>query len=468
MVVSKLCLVFLIVFIYSSDCIKDGKPVSTDKRYVVYLVKAPKSAKVYDFWLCGGAIVSTLFIVTSAACVDDVEFMYAIAGYKNYVIDKDIEKDACIKAKKKKIVYTCVPMKYELNYLKVEKWSFIDIALVKVESPYDFNDQSYTKVCSYIPNAIAINYEPKFQRPDLDALVYGWGHTEKWREVGDHANYNQKELRYAATKIIDKTTCKQHYKVYPNMNAVIDSFMICTLAQGELSDKGELILIGPPQPKADGCGTQQLSGPTNLNEYSPPCENNGQDDLADGLLDVTRRKDTLNVTVDNKPAEKINKTNYEPNNHQSRKHGICQNDHGGPLVTWVGGNEVLIGVASVFKVSDDYKCMGPYLFTSTQCNGAFLDCILSGGTPNTEKRASRAICDMPPIQRGYDTVERFISWKNHPAGPAENERTSEENTRPKKKNNFANFVKLAVASLAVNSSVAVRPQKPIHDDSDGT
>ena len=54
-----------------------------------------------------------------------------------------------------------------------------------------------------------------------------------------------------------------------------------------------------------------------------------------------------------------------------------QNDHGGPLVTWVGAHEVLIGVASVFKVSEDFKCIGPFLYTSTQCNGAFLDCILT-------------------------------------------------------------------------------------------
>lgn len=76
----------------------------------VYLVKAPNSVRIYDEWLCGGALVSTLFIVTSAACVTDVEHMYAIAGYKKYVPDSEIEKDACTKAMKKKVIYTCVPM----------------------------------------------------------------------------------------------------------------------------------------------------------------------------------------------------------------------------------------------------------------------------------------------------------------------------------------------------------------------
>lgn len=53
-----------------------------------------------------------------------------------------------------------------------------------------------------------------------------------------------------------------------------------------------------------------------------------------------------------------------------------QNDHGGPLITWVGSQEVLIGAASVFLVKNNSMCTGPYLYTSTQCNGAFLGCIL--------------------------------------------------------------------------------------------
>lgn len=67
---------------------------------------------------------------------------------------------------------------------------------------------------------------------------------------------------------------------------------------------------------------------------------------------------------------------FEEKPHENKIFSFFQNDHGGPLVTWVGSHEVLIGVASVFKVDNDYKCVGPYLYTSTQCNGAFLSCIL--------------------------------------------------------------------------------------------
>jgi hypothetical protein len=46
-------------------------------------------------------------------------------------------------------------------------------------------------------------------------------------------------------------------------------------------------------------------------------------------------------------------------------------------VAWSGKREILIGVASVFRVTPENTCTGPYLYTSTQCNGVFLDCIIN-------------------------------------------------------------------------------------------
>lgn len=72
---------------------------------------------------------------------------------------------------------------YDLEFTKIEKWAVTDIAVVQVESPYDFKDESYLDDCSYIPAAIRVNFEKKYQESGVEAMALGWGHTEKWRSV---------------------------------------------------------------------------------------------------------------------------------------------------------------------------------------------------------------------------------------------------------------------------------------------
>lgn len=79
-----------------------------------------------------------------------------------------------------------------MSYEKLEVWSYIDIAAVKVESPYNFDHTAVDPKCSaysepeaWIPNKILINYDPKYQNAGTDSIVLGWGHKSKWRSVGN-------------------------------------------------------------------------------------------------------------------------------------------------------------------------------------------------------------------------------------------------------------------------------------------
>ncbi|CAK1594502.1 unnamed protein product [Parnassius mnemosyne] len=386
-IINVFIILALIKDLRSQRRILGGEELKTNKPYLVYLVISEKSAKTYTGWTCGGVIVSPQYIVTAAACIEDVQYLYAIAGYKKFVSPPDIKQDKCTKEMKKKIVYTCVPKSYEFDYANVGKWSAIDIGVAKVESPYNFDDNRYQEICSYKPNKININYDPKYQEPGIDALVMGWGHLKQWRQPGDDTIYTQTEPRYASTQILNKKKCKDIYADFPDLQVTIDKYMICTNEFGNINAEGDQ--ISTIKPTADGCSVLRYGKPR------PECINDGK-----YIYDMTRRSSNFNIT----------------NNVNTRRQGICQNDHGGPLVTWIGGHEVLIGVASVFRVNANSQCEGPYLFTSTQCNGAFLYCVL-----NSENRRRNSICDQSPRTRGFDMVHRRISWINHPDGPAENE-----------------------------------------------
>lgn len=82
-----------------------------------------------------------------------------------------------------KINHDRILLGYEIRYERLDKWALIDIGVVKVESPYDFTDESYKTTCSYIPAVIPVSYEAKYQEAGTDAIVFGWGHLFKWRKV---------------------------------------------------------------------------------------------------------------------------------------------------------------------------------------------------------------------------------------------------------------------------------------------
>lgn len=67
----------------------------------------------------------------------------------------------------------------------MKKWVNLDIAVAKVERPYNFHDVNLylSHQCSYAPGMIEVNYDEKYQRPGTDAFVLGWGHKRYYRQV---------------------------------------------------------------------------------------------------------------------------------------------------------------------------------------------------------------------------------------------------------------------------------------------
>ena len=59
----------------------------------------------------------------------------------------------------------------------------MDIALAKVDKPYDPKDDTFVSLCSYTPTVIAINFDIRYTQPGTDAIVLGWGHQNLWRKV---------------------------------------------------------------------------------------------------------------------------------------------------------------------------------------------------------------------------------------------------------------------------------------------
>ncbi|XP_013145465.1 PREDICTED: uncharacterized protein LOC106108751 [Papilio polytes] len=141
---------------------------------------------------------------------------------------------------------------YEFDYANVEKWSAIDIGVAKVDGEFDFSKGD----CSFRPQAIGINYDPKYQAPGVDAIVLGWGHKSVWKQPGDETRLVQKNLDYAPVTIINKKKCKEGYKDIPDLQVVIEKYMICTHGKGNLDSGGNIIVT--VKPDADGCSKSEV------------------------------------------------------------------------------------------------------------------------------------------------------------------------------------------------------------------
>ncbi|XP_063834704.1 uncharacterized protein LOC135083885 isoform X2 [Ostrinia nubilalis] len=336
-------LIPLNVILKDANAIVFGKRLTVDKKYLDW--KVPPEHK-YKGWTCGGAIIHHKYIITSATCVTDGKLVYAIAGYRRYVNANVMALDKCIMETRKKIILIVHPSDFQpsniLNSYNYHYYMFGDICVAQVDEPYNFNDPVYLKYCSYQPAPIQVNFMKKFTAPGTETIALGWGHTKYYRPTGETIDLNEEYPRYAPARIIPMEECTTYiWDTY--FQKPIKKFCVCTNEPGNFDDRG---IFHEPEEDYVSCNKTLLDLRNGDGRYSV----NTSDDCLNG-----RRQ----LPSDRKTA------------------GICQNDHGGPLVTWIGGRETLIGVASAFSLTNEFTCDKPFIYSSTVCFNKIIDCFVN-------------------------------------------------------------------------------------------
>ncbi|CAH1641519.1 unnamed protein product [Spodoptera littoralis] len=386
---------FFITFFRVSLCdrrITNGKVVENGKNYMVYLLNSQYSQNQPDSWLCGGVIISPTQVLTAAACLTEVTHIYVIAGYKKYVSGNNIDKDECTRTRKQKIVKIIVYKDYNATL-----WIKFDIGIGIVEKPYNFLDTSYRTVCSYEPEAISINYDIKIETANSFGLVLGWGAA---RPKGPDVNNdtNSVYLKEAYTVLTNKSFCRNQ------IPASLEYYFLCTqkLPERPKERTGSVGVTTQTSITPDKCDytnfNMSLAIPKECleipevlfnrkaNEYQVPEVNTS---IGGKMNDSTLNNVKENQTVNNKNEIQV-----------SQLGGICQNDHGGPLITTAGNKEIVMGIALNSVYNKAYQCMGPYLFLSTARSSVLLKCLLSS---NEE---TRRVCK----SMKYDIKEYDVIW----------------------------------------------------------
>ncbi|XP_046973153.1 uncharacterized protein LOC124539839 [Vanessa cardui] len=363
----------------------NGQEVREGRSYMVYL-KLPRNDKKtpnYRSWLCGGVIVHEEYILTSAACIEDAEHFYVVSGTYKYSDEDDRYNNPCIKNGAKKAIWKCVPKNYVFDGHENDniRWMNNDIAVVKIEDGFDFNRR--IRGCDFVPKPISYNNQTQtLENPGSVVSIAGWGTTSRYNDWVSRRKENQQNLLEANVEIIPKSRCKRRWGArYHN---IIDNYMICTKDIG--------------QTMSEIC-----------NEKYVDCQDISYSDEDDA------RRVIKSVKSEKVPTNLVMHSAYN----ESRRYnsqadgGFCENDHGGPLVYGDGMNTIIIGIISACLVKErSNKCYGPFLYTSVYKNRQFISCAIYKDVEPKCRRQFRS---------GITHVEKILSWKNHPDGPAKNE-----------------------------------------------
>ncbi|XP_059050552.1 uncharacterized protein LOC131845502 [Achroia grisella] len=329
--------------------------------------------------------------MTSAACIEDAEHFYVVSGTYKYADEDDRYNNPCIKNGAKKAIWKCIPKNYVFDGHENDniRWMNNDIAVVKVEEGFDFTRR--VRGCDFIPKPVCYNNQSQtLENPGTTVSIAGWGTTSRYNDWVNRRKDNQQNLLEAHVEIINKNKCKRRWgSRYHN---IIDNYMICTKDIG--------------QTMSEIC-----------NEKYVDCQDINYSDEED-----MRRDARINKT-EKVPTNLVMHSAYHNETHGNKSvdrrlmsqadGGFCENDHGGPLVYGNGVNSIVIGVISACLVKErTNKCYGPFLYTSVYKNRQFISCAIYKDLEPKCRRQFRS---------GVTHVEKVLTWKNHPDGPAKNE-----------------------------------------------
>ncbi|XP_068625384.1 uncharacterized protein [Battus philenor] len=327
-----------------------GVEAGDSEPFMVYLRASPedKNIGIDANWLCGGVIIHESYILTSAACIENVGHFYVVSGTHRWIPPG--VKDDCITNGALKAVWKCVPINYEFDGHQFENilWMANDIAVVKVED--DFNFERRVIGCDFVPKKINFNNRSMaLEAPGTVGTLAGWGSQESFgdpiKALG-RETVNSPVLLETTAVLLSIQHCKKHWP--ERYHHIIDKSMICA------------------KDSINGGGLSEVcNDKVKCKELIDTEENFG----------VRRSQVSEEMEVHN-AAHSANSRRY-----QIVSGGFCENDHGGPLVVGHGAGAVVVGIISACLTTDvTRKCYGPFLFTSVYRNRLLITCAIDKDT----------------------------------------------------------------------------------------
>lgn len=370
--------------------ILNGKPAGETRPYMVYLRAAQgvESKITESDWLCSGVIIHERYILTSAACIEDVKNFYVVSGLNKWYPFSE-KTDECINNGAKKAVWKCVPKEYFFDGDEFDniRWMVGDIAVVKVED--NFNFQRKIRGCDYIPKKVFYNNQSiDLEKGGTVGSLAGWGTVDRFTtEVTERIN-NSRDLLETDTVILSKKTCLKSWD--PRYHFVINDYMICTR---DNDDEETMSAI---------CLEREVS--CKELEYSRENEEPEQDRRRMIIVPSDLEVDTAAHLDSRRKGQRVTSG------------GFCENDHGGPLIVGRGQSSVVVGVMSACRTKQiTKKCYGPYLYTSVYKYRHLIACAI--------EKELEPTCKMLLRTTKTRMVETLFDWSQHSYGPADSKRS---------------------------------------------